>query len=355
MRATSWIVLAIAPCLSAAPVAARGTVVTDAFTQEPATQDTPSRDTPAQTAPLRDERPPIEAIPLPPSAAQGGDAEPADPAPVEEGEEPVFGTELEEAMGEIGDDWPDFTTLFGDAFAPQPLTAEQEARLPLAGRVVDRIFPQGTYARMMDTTLKPMMDGLLKAQLSAPRDEVASLTGVSPDALATLDDAAVEDALAILDPQYAERADRVGATLIEMTGKLMSAIEPAYRSGLTRAYARRFDEAEMAEMLAFFETPAGSHYAAESMLIAADPEVMAAMNEMGPAMMEVMPQMVLSLGQIAQEFPRARHFGELSEAERSRLSGLLGVGEAELEALQPDPADEGDDGGTFEDGGYFES
>ena len=60
----------------------------------------------------------------------------------------------------------------------------------------------------------------------------------------------------------------------------MDRIEPSYRAGLARAFATRFSAAELDELNRFFSTPVGARYAGESMLIYADPQVMAAMNEL---------------------------------------------------------------------------
>ncbi|QWC56886.1 DUF2059 domain-containing protein [Erythrobacter sp. 3-20A1M] len=329
MRTGTWLVSLVALLAAGSPLAAQD------YADEPITRD-------AGPAPL-------EVIPIPPSTPQDDEA-----GEVEESEEPVFGDELEEAMAELGEEMPDFGSMFGDAFKPEPLTPEQEARLPTAGRVVDRIFPNGTYARMVDSTLAPMMEGLMGSEIGTPRGEVACLLGMDEDDLDDLDDEQVAAAVGILDPVNAERAAATTKMMLEMVSSLLDAIEPAYRTGLTRAYAKRFDESEMDAMVAFFDTPAGQHYAAESMLIYADPEVMAAMNEMGPAMMAVMPDLIRGMGKIAEDFPEARKFGELNEAERARLSDLLGVGQAELESLQPDQDDDGDDG-EYEDGSFLES
>ncbi|MEO1222418.1 MAG: DUF2059 domain-containing protein, partial [Pseudomonadota bacterium] len=112
-------------------------------------------------------------------------------------------------------------------------------------------------------------------------------------------------------------------------------IEPAYRSGLARAYAVRFTSEELADLSAYFDTPVGKKYAAQSFLIFADPQVMSSMNEIMPAMMQRMPSMMELIGEAASGFPEGRSFSSLNAEERSQLAQLLGVSEEELAASEP--------------------
>ena len=102
-------------------------------------------------------------------------------------------------------------------------------------------------------------------------------------------------------------------------------------------------EAEMVELLTFFETPVGAKFAQQSFLVQYDPQMMAMMESMGPAMAEVFPKMMEEMMAMAAEIPEGRVFSELSAAERSRLAQLLGKGEAELEALSPEREELDDD------------
>ena len=120
--------------------------------------------------------------------------------------------------------------------------------------------------------------------------------------------------------------------MMEMMGDVMKRIEPSYREGLARAYAVRFAPSDLAELERFFQTPVGSRYAAESMLIYADPQVMAAMNEVMPAVLEMMPAMMEQMQQRMEGLPEPRALSDLSDAELQRLSALLGVPAEELRA-----------------------
>lgn len=223
--------------------------------------------------------------------------------------------------------------IFGKA---EPLTAEQEARIPAAEQVVARIFPPGTYARMMNDTMKPMMDNVMGSLMDVPMSEIAKLSGLPAEQLPAMGEGSLREVMAILDPAFEERSKLVSGMTMALVAEMMVEIEPSYRAGLARAYAARFSEAELADMAAYFSTPIGARYAAESMLIYTDPQVMAAMNEMMPTMMRLMPEMMAKAKQAEARLPPARTFSDLTPAEQARLAELLGTSVAALRENEPE-------------------
>ena len=210
------------------------------------------------------------------------------------------------------------------AFATEPLTAEQEARLPAARQVVDKIFPPGTYMKMMDQSMQPVMDAIQMQMGTMPIADLVRMTGMPEEEIAQLGEGTMGEVMAILDPVHAERQKLVTTVTLNWMSQLMDRMEPSFRAGLSRAYAVRFSEVELRELSAFFATPTGGHYAEESMLIMMDPQVMAAMGEMMPAMMEIMPDMMADMQQKLESLPKARKPEDLSVEERARLGELLG-------------------------------
>ncbi len=240
----------------------------------------------------------------------------------------------------------DFTGLLGDLFpAAEPLTPQQEAVLPLAQEVVIQIFPEGTYTRMMGETMQPMLDSMMGTLTDLPLGQVQKLTGLYGDDFSQLGEGTIDEAMAILDPAFGERNKRIGDVTIELVTEVMTEIEPAYRAGLARAYAVRFNEAELADLKRYFSTPVGSKYAAESMLIYADPQVMSAMNELMPSLMALMPRMIERMDAINALLPQARRYSELDANEQARLAQLLGVTPGALSEAEPQDWGEGADYG----------
>ena len=260
----------------------------------------------------------------------------SDSAPLSDEEVFEFQSAEEEAMEEFEREIADAFSIFGAMFEADPLTPEQEALLPLATRMTEKVFPEGSFAVIMEESMGPMMSAMMSAVAGDTRAELSLLTGITSDELSELDDAAVEEAMNVLDPHLATRNERAGEVVIKMMGDMFEAIEPSYREALARAFTTRFDEAEMTELLAFFETPVGGKFAQQSILVQYDPQMMTMMEQMGPAMAEAFPAMMEGMIELAAEFPEARVFTELSAAERGRLAQLLGKGEAELEALSPE-------------------
>ncbi|MFN3863215.1 MAG: DUF2059 domain-containing protein [Erythrobacter sp.] len=240
-------------------------------------------------------------------------------------QQPASDAEVEAVTGAMAQ-------IFGKA---EPLSAEQQARIPAAEQVVVRIFPPGTYAKMMNDTMKPMMDNIMGSFMDVPISEIARVSGLPADQLSAMGEGSLREAMAILDPAFEERTKLVSGMTMQLVGELMEKIEPSYRAGLARAYASRFTEAELADMAAYFSTPTGAHYAAESLLIYTDPQVMAAMTEMMPAMMQLLPDMMAKAKQAEARLPAARSFSDLAPAEQARLAELLGTSVEALRESEP--------------------
>jgi len=226
--------------------------------------------------------------------------------------------------------------LFGDMFGTaEPLSPEEEARLGEAMTVVTKLFPQGTYAKMMEESMAPLLEGMMGSVGGSPAITLSTLTGIDPLTLGAVKDDKLEAALKLLDPRATERNAAIGATMFEIISDVVIEIEPAYRAGLARAYAVRFSAEELADLGTYFDTPVGKKYAAESFLIFADPQVMSAMNEVMPVMMQRMPAMMEAMGSVAEEFPEGRSFSALGAKERAKLASLLGMSEEELADAEP--------------------
>ncbi len=226
--------------------------------------------------------------------------------------------------------------MFGTA---EPLTAEQEARLPAAEQVVARIFPPGTYARMMNDTMKPMMDNIMGSFMDVPMSEIAKLSGLPAEQLPAMGEGSLREVMAILDPAFEERTRLMSGVTMQLVSDMMVEVEPSYRAGLARAYATRFTEAELADMAAYFSTPTGARYAAESMLINTDPQVMSTMNEMVPTMMRLMPEMMAKAKEAEAKLPPRRSFSDLTPAEQTRLAEVLGTSVEALRESEPEGRD----------------
>ena len=126
------------------------------------------------------------------------------------------------------------------------------ARLAAARDLMDTLMPTATRARIIDEMVRPMMANIQRAITQDP-DFVKSFN----------DDPRARD----LFKQF-------------MTLTTLNAAMPGMWEATARAYARRFDVAQMDEIKRFFATPTGHLYMQQSLTIMSDPDIAAWQSEM---------------------------------------------------------------------------
>lgn len=207
-------------------------------------------------------------------------------------------------------------TTAAPAAPPAPATpvatAVDPARSALAKTTVDHIWPAGTLARMMRGTFDQVMDNAMMSAFDIKLADMAKAAGIKPEAGEA--DLTLRQVMEKLDPHFEERMRITNKVLAEEMVPIMAAMEPHVREGLVRAYAAKFDSRQLSDMNAFFATPSGKAYAAESMLLLADPEVMASMNKVMPDMMKAMPAMMKKLVAATAHLPPPPKSGKDVEA-----------------------------------------
>jgi len=212
-----------------------------------------------------------------------------------------------------------------------------KAQIDAARPVVEKLFPVGTYRRMMGENMSRMMDSMMGNLMQMPLADLARIGGVSGEKLAEMSPASLAEVSAIVDPHYRDRAKRGMDAIMGGMTDLMDGFEPRVREALTRAYARKFSAGELAELRDFFATPVGGKYAGQSMSIFMDPEIMGEMQALMPEMMQQMPRLAEEAKKATEALPPPRKIADLSKAERKRLAAILGVKEDDLRD-QPEAA-----------------
>ena len=230
----------------------------------------------------------------------------------------------------------EFAGMMASLFQTEPLTEEQNARLPAAQAVVGEMMPDGFYgemmAGMMDKMLRPML-----TMFSQPEFVLGARLTVDAEAIEALEEAEQAELTAMLDPAYEARGDAMVAVLTSRMGGMFTAMEGPMREGLSKAYAVRFDDAQLADIAAFFATPTGGEYARESMALFADPQVMQASMQALPAMMSGFGDIESAMREAMAALPAERGYGDLTEAQRERMAELLDVDPAQLADLVNPP------------------
>ena len=244
-------------------------------------------------------------ISAPPAlAAQAQDAAPAEISAIDE--------ELDQAMA-----------MLGGMFPAEPLTAEQEARLPQAQRIIARIIPPGTMGEMMGGMMDQMLGPIMKLA-EAPATAVVSKGTGLPDYALTMEPEQAAEAARLFDPAYAERHEREAAILPVMMRDLMSAMEPTMVKAMSELYAIHFTQAELTGIETFFQTDIGAAYARKSFTLSSDPRILSATMEAMPVMMEAFAGMEAKLAAAGEGLPAKRSFADLTPAEQARVAELIG-------------------------------
>lgn len=240
--------------------------------------------------------------------------------------------ELEAAMAKLG-----------EMFATEPLTAEQEARLPAASRIVALMIPEGTMGEIMGTMLDDMLGPMMEMGPPPSRMTVAQGLGVNRFELELTDEQAAELA-GLFDPAWQERQAREMAVMPAIMREMMTAMEPPLRKAMSELYAIRFSDTELAEIEAFFSTETGRRYARESFAMASDPRTMSASLEALPMMMQRMEDIEARIEAATADLPAKRDYDALGAEERARISDLTGLSQEEIRANLAGSEPSGDGG-----------
>ncbi|MCR2834311.1 DUF2059 domain-containing protein [Parerythrobacter lacustris] len=215
-------------------------------------------------------------------------------------------------------------------FTAEPLTPEQEARLPLATTIIAKLIPEGALGEMFGTMFDSMMGPLAELGSKPSSGDVAEYLGFEGCELYLEEDQAAE-ALAILDPAWEARKAAEAEVFPEVMKQMMDAMEPGMRKAMAELYAVNFTERELTDIEAFFSTETGATYARKSFSMASDPRIMAASMESLPAMMGSIMTMEQKVEEATANLPPKRDFAELGAKEKARLAELTGYSVEEIE------------------------
>jgi hypothetical protein len=133
-----------------------------------------------------------------------------------------------------------------------PVPEPAAATVAAATEVVNLILPPAMRDQMMEQMMGAVMQGMANAMLDTP--DMRAAFEREPRARPILEQALVR--------QQAE------------TNAMIRAEMPGMVTAMSRAYARRFSLAELADMKRFFSSPTGQAYVLKSPTVMSDPDVM---------------------------------------------------------------------------------
>lgn len=172
------------------------------------------------------------------------------------------------------------------------------ARLAAARLVIDQVWPLGTYARIMRTTMDQVATTSMAGMYDMKVDDLAPGAAKGAESGKTMGQIMRES-----DPAFDQRMKITMSVMGEEMGKLMSEIEPDVRTAMANAYARRFTTAQLNDLHRFFDTESGRIYAAESMTLMMGPDMMRAMQSFVPKLMKAMPSIMAKVAEATKGLP----------------------------------------------------
>ncbi|WP_137680386.1 hypothetical protein [Aurantiacibacter suaedae] len=220
----------------------------------------------------------------------------------------------------------------GEMFPVEPLTAEQEARLPAATALVEKIIPPGTMGEMMIGMFEGFFSPVQAMEGKAGKPPLAKLLGISRGQLVGVNSEAAARAATMLDPDWQLRKEREAEALPRAMNAMMSAMEPTIKSAMAEMYALHFDATELRDIDVFFSTESGAAYARKSFIMTADPRFAGLMMEEMPEMLAGIADMRAELEEATADLATPRSWYELDPAEQAKLADMLGMTREGLEA-----------------------
>ena len=203
-----------------------------------------------------------------------------------------------------------------DAPKPAPAAAQVDpARLALARTTVNYVWPLGTYQRMMGTAMDQMMNSVMGGMFDMKIGDMVPADKEMSEEDKKLAQTTMREAIAKKDPHFEERMRITNKVMMTEMGTIFGKVEPAVREGLANAYAKKFDQQQLTDLNTFFATPTGRAYAAESVTLFMDPELMKAIAGAMPELVKGMPAIMEKVKKATAHLPEPPKSKDSDEGE----------------------------------------
>lgn len=201
--------------------------------------------------------------------------------------------------------------------APAPIapvaTAPDPERLALAARISAAIWPNGTYGRIFQGMMGGE-NGLLDMALDMRPSDFLGAMAEGADSNASKGKAApaakpsptLRESMRAEDPYFEERMRITAKVAGEEMARLAAPIEPKLRDGLTKSIARRFTREQLGPIADFFATEPGKAFAAQSISLFIDKDVILAMISSVPAVIKEVPGIMEKVDKATAHLPKPK-------------------------------------------------
>lgn len=231
-------------------------------------------------------------------------------------------------------DMDDFDQMMADKvdeIEVEPLTPEQQARLPAATRLVDLMTPKDALKEMY-VGFTDRTSGYLAGVRTNPAEQtVAIALGVTAYDLDLTDEQA-EELASLFDLAWQERHQRETAAESEIMREFYAMMEASTRQAMSELYAIRFNARELAEIEAFYTTDTGQRYTRESYSMMTDPRIIRATMAASREMLIQLGEKDARTAEATADLPDWRSYDDLSDAERAKVSEVTGFSDEEIRA-----------------------
>lgn len=215
--------------------------------------------------------------------------------------------------------------LIEKMFDTSSLPPIEPARLTLAQKTTGALIPNGSLERMIDNLYGKMFKTIM-GEMGGESDLMISIkTGVDNDKVSALDDATKGQIADLFDPHRKEREEQITKVVKPLISEALADMEAPMRTGMARAYARKFTAAQLTDLNGFLATPTGTVYANEWMAAQADPEVMLAVMKAIPPLVTKFMDRAPAIEKDMKELPKEKQLADLSDKELSKLAKLMKV------------------------------
>lgn len=251
----------------------------------------------------------------------------ADPAQVEEEGTAPFDSEAAaaEAKAKMQKEMDEAIALIEKMFDTSSLPPIDPARLTLAQQTTAALIPTGSIEKMVDNLYGKMFKTIM-GEFGGQSDLTLSIqTGVESEQIAKLDEATKGKVADMFDPHREEREEQITKVIKPLISEVLGDMEPPMRSGLAKAYARKFTGAQLTDINGFLATPTGALYANEWMALQADPEVMLAVIKAVPPLITKFIDRAPELEKDFKDLPKEKQLSDFDDKELGKLAKLMKV------------------------------
>lgn len=250
-----------------------------------------------------------------------------EPAQIEEEPASDFDSEAyaKEQKAKMQKEMDEAIALIEKMFDTSSLPPIDPARLTLAQQTTAALIPAGSIEKMVDNLYGKMFKTLM-GEFGGQSDMMLSIkTGVESEQIAKLDEPTKGKVADMFDPHRKEREDQITRVIKPLISEALADMEPPMRSGLAKAYARKFTGAQLTDLNGFLASPTGRIYASEWMALQADPEVMLAVIKAVPPLITKFIDRAPEIEKDFKELPKEKQLSDFTDKDLAQLAKLMKV------------------------------